>query len=50
MYRVFNMGIGMAIMAPPYFANSIIHQLERLNQPAYVIGKVRAGSQKVKFG
>ncbi len=43
MYRVFNMGIGMALVVPPTYAKSVIRQLARLGHPAHVIGRVKRG-------
>ena len=47
MYRVFNMGIGMAVVVPPTYAQSIIRQLARLGHSAYVIGRVKRGPNRV---
>ncbi|MEW6356258.1 MAG: phosphoribosylformylglycinamidine cyclo-ligase [Planctomycetota bacterium] len=49
MYHVFNMGIGMVLIVPPFFVDSIIAQLARLDQPACVIGEIRPGSKTVRF-
>jgi phosphoribosylformylglycinamidine cyclo-ligase len=50
MYRVFNMGIGMVLIVPPYYADSVIHILKRAKQPASIIGDIRSGSKKVVLG
>ena len=47
MYRVFNMGIGYVLVVRPTFADSILVQLKRAKQPAYLIGRIRRGSKKV---
>ncbi|GAF89495.1 unnamed protein product, partial [marine sediment metagenome] len=47
MYRVFNMGIGFVLVVRPTFAQSILRQFKRLKQPAYPIGRVRRGPNKV---
>ena len=47
MYNVFNMGIGYVLIVRPSFADSILAQLERIKQPAYLIGRVRRGIRKV---
>jgi phosphoribosylformylglycinamidine cyclo-ligase len=49
MYRVFNMGIGMVIIVPPYYADSVIGLLRAARQPASIIGNVRTGARKVVF-
>ena len=47
MYRVFNMGIGFVLVVRPTFAQSILRHFERLKQPAYLIGRIRPGPNKV---
>jgi len=47
MYRVFNMGIGMTIVAPPYYADVIMRILKRHGETARVIGDVRKGTRGV---
>jgi phosphoribosylformylglycinamidine cyclo-ligase len=47
MYRVFNMGIGYVLVVRPTFADSILAQLKRAKQPAYLIGRIRRGPKKV---
>jgi phosphoribosylformylglycinamidine cyclo-ligase len=49
MYRVFNMGIGFVAIVRPYFAESIIRQLEDDRVPACVIGDVREGETGLQF-
>jgi len=49
MYRVFNMGIGMIFVVPPYFANSVVKQLHRLKQRAFIIGEIKRGERQVKI-
>ncbi len=43
MYRTFNMGIGMALIVSPYFADSVIGQLERAGEEVSAIGRVVDG-------
>ncbi len=43
--RVFNMGVGFAVVAAPFFAASIVAQFEKLGVPARVIGAVWRGSR-----
>ena len=47
MYRVFNMGIGYVLVVRPTFTDSILAQLKRVKQKAYLIGRIRRGSKKV---
>ena len=47
MYNVFNMGIGYVLIVRPSFADSIMAQLKRIKQAAYLIGRVRRGTKKV---
>jgi phosphoribosylformylglycinamidine cyclo-ligase len=49
MDRVFNQGIGFAMIVSPYFAESIQRQLGEDRVPAYVIGEVREGEPGVEF-
>lgn len=47
MYRTFNMGIGMVIIASPEEAARIAAELELKGETTYKIGQVTAGEQKV---
>ena len=47
MDRVFNMGLGMALIASPYYAESIRHQLARSGIQTWPIGRVRPGPRGV---
>jgi phosphoribosylformylglycinamidine cyclo-ligase len=49
MFRVFNMGIGFAMIVSPYYAESIQRQLAADRVPAWVIGEVRDGEPGVEF-
>ncbi len=49
MYRVFNMGVGFVVIVSPYFAESVIRQLEDDRVPTRVIGEVREGEPGVTF-
>ena len=40
MYRVFNMGIGLVILAKPYYTRAITRRLKKIKYEAAVIGKV----------
>jgi phosphoribosylformylglycinamidine cyclo-ligase len=47
MYRVFNMGIGIVIIADPFYANAICRKIYSSGHTAYLIGKVRRGKREV---
>jgi phosphoribosylformylglycinamidine cyclo-ligase len=49
MYRVFNMGVGFVFIVSPYFADSILRQLEDDRVRAWVLGEVREGEPGVEF-
>jgi phosphoribosylformylglycinamidine cyclo-ligase len=49
MFRVFNMGVGFAVISAPSFANSIVHQLSEASVSAWVIGEVRDGEVGVEI-
>lgn len=48
MYRVFNMGIGLAILVSPFYAESIVRILNENQYKAHVIGEVAQGEGKVR--
>jgi phosphoribosylformylglycinamidine cyclo-ligase len=47
MYRVFNMGIGLALVVSPYYAESIQQQLAKLNLASWPIGRAVDGNRDV---
>jgi len=47
MYRTFNMGIGMVLIAAPEEAERIKERLELENEQVYTIGQVRKGNHDV---
>jgi phosphoribosylformylglycinamidine cyclo-ligase len=49
MYRTFNMGIGMALIVAPYYAQSIMDQLRRAGEEPALIGRVVPGPQQVNI-
>jgi phosphoribosylformylglycinamidine cyclo-ligase len=52
MFRVFNMGIGMALIVPEKEVNGIMEELKQLEETAFVIGyieKRNAGDPPVVF-
>ncbi|MDG3005168.1 phosphoribosylformylglycinamidine cyclo-ligase [Paludisphaera mucosa] len=50
MFRVFNMGIGMVVVAADYYAESIVRHLEqKAGIPAWIIGEVVPGAREVEW-
>ncbi len=49
MYRVFNMGIGMAAVVDSGQADRAIDRLKKMGETAFVIGKIAAGEKKVVY-
>jgi phosphoribosylformylglycinamidine cyclo-ligase len=49
MYRTFNMGIGMVIIASPKDADPIREHLDERGEPHYDIGRVAEGSRTVSI-
>jgi phosphoribosylformylglycinamidine cyclo-ligase len=49
MYHVFNMGIGMTIVVPPYYADAIVRRIRRMKWGAGIIGKVVSGKGETRF-
>ena len=49
MYRVFNMGIGFALIVAPSFAPSIMNALRRCGERCWVLGKVRKGDGNLQW-
>ncbi|HEX3601196.1 MAG TPA: AIR synthase-related protein, partial [Lacipirellulaceae bacterium] len=49
MYRVFNMGIGLALVVSPYYAESIQQQVAKAGLDSWVIGRAVVGEQKVAW-
>ncbi len=49
MYHVLNMGIGMVLIVSKYFVSSIMKKLKRMNEDAFIIGKVVKGNKKVEM-
>lgn len=47
MYRVFNMGIGLVVIVPPYFVRSVLRRLRKAGEEAMVIGEVVEGDRSV---
>jgi phosphoribosylformylglycinamidine cyclo-ligase len=49
MYRVFNMGVGLALVVSPYYAESIQQQLSTSGLASWLIGRVMEGNQQVAW-
>jgi phosphoribosylformylglycinamidine cyclo-ligase len=49
MLRVFNMGIGFALIVPPRAAEAARQALARRGAPARVIGEIRRGARGVEY-
>jgi phosphoribosylformylglycinamidine cyclo-ligase len=50
MEQVFNMGIGLVLIASPHFVESVRHQLADQGLESHVIGRVQAGERGVVWG
>ncbi len=50
MFRVFNMGIGLILVASAYYADSIRHQLAQRGIQSWIIGQAHAGTGQVHWG
>ena len=49
MFRVFNMGLGMALVVSGYFADSVQHQLADHGLESWAIGRIEAGPRGVRW-
>lgn len=49
MYRVFNMGVGFAVLVRGPFADAVRADLERAGTPSWVIGEVQSGAREVRY-
>ena len=49
MYRVFNMGVGLALVVSPYYAESIQQLLAKTGLESWVIGRAVVGDQRVDW-
>ncbi len=47
MYRVFNMGVGLVLIVPPYNVEMVLRLLKRRKETAWVIGEVKQGKKGV---
>lgn len=48
MYRVFNMGIGLVLLVSPFYADSISRLIRQSGHRCWTIGRVQAGTGKVR--
>lgn len=49
MMRVFNMGVGFAMVVSPHFADSIMGQLRGMGERCWVLGKVCEGGPEIQW-
>lgn len=49
MFRVFNMGVGYTLIVRPSFADSVMKQLEKQGETAFVMGEVIKGTGEVQL-
>ncbi len=50
MLRVFNMGVGFVLIVRPTFADSVVRQLNRQGERAFIMGKISQGTGTVRLG
>jgi phosphoribosylformylglycinamidine cyclo-ligase len=49
MFRVFNMGVGLALVVSEYYAESIQHQFAGQGFECWRIGRIAAGHGEVRW-
>ena len=49
MSRVFNMGVGFVLIVRPTFADSVVRQLNRQGERAFIMGEIAKGSGQIRF-
>ena len=49
MFNVFNMGVGYVLIVRPAFVDSIVRQLKRMGEEAWIMGEVVKGAGVVKL-
>jgi phosphoribosylformylglycinamidine cyclo-ligase len=49
MYRVFNMGVGMALVVSEYYADSIVQQIGQFGMASWRIGRIVAGNGEARW-
>jgi phosphoribosylformylglycinamidine cyclo-ligase len=50
MFRVFNMGVGLALVVSEYYAESIVQQMRSMGMESWRIGRVVDGCGEVRWG
>jgi phosphoribosylformylglycinamidine cyclo-ligase len=50
MFKVFNMGVGYVVIVRPHFAESIKHQLEKMDEQVWRLGSITRGTGRVMLG
>ncbi len=50
MFKVFNMGVGFVFVVRPFFAEGVMRVLRRAGEEPFILGHVRRGKQRVRFG
>jgi phosphoribosylformylglycinamidine cyclo-ligase len=50
MFRVFNMGVGLALVVSEYYAESIVQQVRGLGMESWRIGRVVEGTGEARWG
>jgi phosphoribosylformylglycinamidine cyclo-ligase len=49
MYRAFNMGVGLVVIAPPDAADAVLAAAKDAGERAWVMGHVAPGSGRVRL-
>ena len=49
MFRTFNMGLGMVLFAPPYYADAVLRRVRKQGHTAWFVGEVREGARAVSI-
>ena len=49
MYRAFNMGVGMVMIADRFIASAVVQRLNDAGESAAIIGEVQPGSAEVQI-
>ena len=49
MFRVFNMGVGFVLIVRPAFCDSVVRQLRRLGEDAFIMGRIVGGKGHVRM-
>ena len=49
MFDTFNMGLGLVLVVPPYYADAVVRRAVEMGERAYIVGEVRPGSRGVRI-